>query len=67
MANNVAKTIKQSHLVNRFFAVFRFVVLLLNSMNQRIHNQCTCKPIVKTAAIPVCKRTIATASFMYVC
>ena len=49
-ANNVDKTIKQSHLKNRFFVVFRFFVLLLNSMNQRIHNQCTCKPIVSAAA-----------------
>ena len=49
-ANNVDKTIKQSHLKNRFFVVFRFSVLLLNSMNQRIHNQCTCKPIVSAAA-----------------
>ena len=50
MANNVDKTIKQSHPINRFFVVFRFFVLLLNSMNQRIHNQCTCKPIVSAAA-----------------
>ena len=49
-ANNVDKTIKQSHLINRFFVVFRFFVLLLNSMDQRIHNQCTCKPIVSAAA-----------------
>ena len=49
-ANNVDKTIKQSHLINRFFVVFRFFVLLLNSIKQRIHNQCTCKPIVSAAA-----------------
>ena len=31
-----------------FFLMFRLSVLLLNSMSKLIHNQCTCKHIVKT-------------------
>ena len=43
-----------------FFAVmFRLSVLLLNSMSKLIHNRCTCKRIIKTLPLPVCKRTIA--------
>ena len=49
-ATNVDKTIKQRHLINRFFIVFRFFILLLNSMTQGIHNHCTRKPIVSAAA-----------------
>ena len=37
-----------------FFVMFRLSVLLLNSMSKLIHNQCTCKLIVKTLQLHTC-------------
>ena len=43
-----------------YFVMFRLSVLLLNSMNNLIHNRCTCELIVRTLPhIRGCKRTIA--------
>ena len=40
-----------------FFLMFRLSVLLLNSMSKLIHNQCTCKLIIKTLRLHTCVQT----------
>ena len=37
--------------------MFRLSVLLLNSMSKLIHNQCTCKLIIKTLRLHTCMQT----------
>ena len=37
--------------------MFRLSALLLNSMGKLIHNQCTCKLIVKTVRLHTCMQT----------